>query len=527
MNNRGGIVALVLSLLFLVGSPALRAQQTCQARMEQDPTLNNLVHAEGYQAAEPGALGRVTRVGNGPRHLVLIAGAGFGGEIFASFMEANRERYTMIAITLPGFGGTAAPPMPPGKTSYGDQTWTRAAQHAVARRIEEEKLERPVVLGHWLNATQIALGLALERPDLVRAAIVVSGVPRFVPTGGSPVPEPKTPQQRAIMVDQYLAPNWFKTVTRATWDDNNFLPRDYAVHPLRALQLWQEAARPTLPVWIRYLCEAWAGDSNRDLARLEVPVLILEPKFDALYFEGPQMGDYMEAFLHRGWDGAAQQSDLITLQTIADSRVFVMDDQPAKLNESIARFVDRVGSGTRRPRPASPDGPRIEGAPTMQTPDFWGGTVERRDDRYTLVDAGVSIERPRDDWDLQAEVDKAPVVARMWDPLKKAQTLIQIQSDFGMTLDALVAMIESRYAAQFPKFRKLSSAETTLDGRAALQLDCVYERNGEMEQGRLIVTKLVDDFVLSVTFRASPEEFAGFQAQFAGIAGSVKLKRRE
>ena len=84
-----------------------------QRRFDQDSTLDNLVHAEGYETCELDTLGRITQVGTGSRDMILIAGAGFGGDIYDAFMNSRKDRYAMYAITLPGFGGTAAPPMPP------------------------------------------------------------------------------------------------------------------------------------------------------------------------------------------------------------------------------------------------------------------------------------------------------------------------------------------------------------------------------------------------------------------------------
>ncbi len=172
------------------------------------------------------------------------------------------------------------------------------------------------------------------------------------------------------------------------------MPRDYAIHPLRAQQLWMEAASPTLPVWIRYLCESWAQDSTAQLVSLQVPVLILKPGFDDLYHQGPQIGDYMQAFLHRGWEGLEERSERIQLEIIADSRVFIMDDQPERLNAAVERFVNGVpgqASEVAVKRPAV--GPVVE-APTIESPDIWGGSIHRDGDRFVLLDAGVTIERP-------------------------------------------------------------------------------------------------------------------------------------
>ena len=52
----------------------------------------------------------------------------------------------MYAVTLPGFGGTPAPPMPVAGTSYGGQTWTNGAVGGIKRLIVREALDRPVIV---------------------------------------------------------------------------------------------------------------------------------------------------------------------------------------------------------------------------------------------------------------------------------------------------------------------------------------------------------------------------------------------
>lgn len=337
-----GVAAIGALLL----ATAAAAQLPVAPRSDQDPKRNNLVHPAGYRAAAPDALGGVKRLGEGEATMVLIPGAGFGGEVFDGFMETHREKFSMFAVTLAGFGGTAAPPMPAEGTSYGEQTWTRGARAALARLIEKDVLgaatdggvrpQPPIVVGHWLTGTQVALGLALERPDLVRAVVIISGVPKILPIS---FPEPPTLADRVALVDDVLAPRWFKTVTEETWHDNNFLPRDYALHDLRALQLWRLAARPSLPVWIRYLVEAWAQDVTLDLKRLEVPTLVLLPGFDDDFYAGPYKADYMRSFCIESWEGVAGMSDKLEMRTVPGSRAFMMDDRPEELSQAIDSFL--------------------------------------------------------------------------------------------------------------------------------------------------------------------------------------------
>src|SRR5262249_10352369 len=118
----------------------LLLSQSPPSEPRQDPTLDNLVHAEGYVAAKPDTLGAVVERGKGPIDMVLVSGFGCGASVFEGFMRRNAERYHMLAVTLAGFEGTAAPPMPAAGTSYGAQTWTRGAITAVTNLIAERKL---------------------------------------------------------------------------------------------------------------------------------------------------------------------------------------------------------------------------------------------------------------------------------------------------------------------------------------------------------------------------------------------------
>ena len=513
-----GLIVILL-LLLAAQLDAAQAQQSCQPRMDQDASLNNLVHPPAYETTEVGTLGRVIRRGDGPRGMVLVAGAGFGGEIFEGFMEANQDRFTMFAITLPGFGGTPAPPMPPPGTSYAEQTWTRAAAGAVARLIAEEQLERAVIVGHWISGGQVAMNLALERPDLINAAIVISGVLKPITASGQGA---STPDRLALNTD-YQAATWFKTVTRETWDDNNFLPRDYAIHPLRALQLWKQAAQPTLPVWIRYLSERRAVDSTLDFPRLEVPMLVLKPGLDELFFEGPQRGGYMEAFLHQSWEGVEELSDMISMQVIDDSRVFIMDDQPQALNEAIQQFLEGPGSRARRTARVAPV-PQAEPTATPAARKIWQGSVEQQGDRYLIADSAFAIERPDATWELEGVADSPPLVARMWDEEKKAQITIQVQPVNGASLDSLVPAIEGAVAAKFEGFVKKSSDRTSVNGHDAFQLECTFELEGEPVRGRLLFAKLDEDYLFTITFRASPDDFDSLQPQFDKIYHSIDFR---
>ena len=50
--------------------------------MRQDPALNNLRHPAGTETVQVGTLGRVRRVGEGKKAMLLIPGIGFGDGVW-------------------------------------------------------------------------------------------------------------------------------------------------------------------------------------------------------------------------------------------------------------------------------------------------------------------------------------------------------------------------------------------------------------------------------------------------------------
>lgn len=330
--------AMLLAMAVVASFAAVSGQaQQCSRIMMQDSTLNNLVDPPGYQTGTLGDLGGVVKVGSGKRALVLIPGLGFSGEVFGELMEMISTEATMYAVTLPGFGGTSAPPSPPAGTSFAEQTWTNGAYRAIEKLIVDEQLERPIIVGHWLTGTSLALRLAVEHPDQIAGVILLAGSPCFVPTDTSQFKLHMPEATLAKVADTYMAPQWFKTVTRETWDDNNFLPGDYAVNPIRGLRLWRMAAQPPLHVWVRYLNEFNSQDISQHLDSLRVPVLLLKPGLEGNYFDPGQ--DYMTGYCHTGWNATLAKGGLIETKTIANARVCLWFDQPEAVAAEMRSFI--------------------------------------------------------------------------------------------------------------------------------------------------------------------------------------------
>jgi pimeloyl-ACP methyl ester carboxylesterase len=325
-----------LPILLLLGClPAASGALAGQERsMEQDPTLNNLVHPEGYQTATPGTFGHVEKRGSGDIPMVLIPGGGFGWTVFEDLMADHVSEYTFYAVTLAGMGGTPAPPMPPEGTSYGEQTWIRGGLQALRSLIRREDLESPVIVGHFKEGAHIALRMAIEHPGETRGVIIMGGAAKFA----NPQNDQYTLEQRNRYYDTTMAPQWFKTVTRKTWNDNNYPPRTYSRKPELADALYARLSQVPLPVLVRYLLEFWSADPTLEFDRIRVPTLVLMPSFDEDLVES---SPFLTQYFVDSWNGI-EENPLVEKRSIEDAHVFVWLDQPEIVGREVSRFVDSL-----------------------------------------------------------------------------------------------------------------------------------------------------------------------------------------
>jgi pimeloyl-ACP methyl ester carboxylesterase len=268
--------------------------------------------------------------------MVLIAGMGFGDEVWAEFMDRRKATHRMYAVTIPGFGGTAPAEVPAASSRFSDTPWINSSVTALRTLLDTAHLQRVTLVAHWAVASQIALRLALEHPERIAAVVLVAGALKAT----FPDQPPWTATQRAASIEA-MGQRWFRTVTRDTWDDNNFMPYDYSVHPRRGLFLWREAQKPLLAVWVRYLLEFYAVDLGPRLAQLRTPVLVVHPDFTDPAFH-VETWNYMKGFTVDSWSGVAAQPGMVEFRTIAGTRLFVMQDKPDELDRVVDEFLQRL-----------------------------------------------------------------------------------------------------------------------------------------------------------------------------------------
>jgi pimeloyl-ACP methyl ester carboxylesterase len=96
--------------------------------------------------------------------VVLLHGLGGAASNWVEVTEELAASHRVLALDLPGHGGSEAPPRGAGLPWFAD---------AVAVGLRDEGVERAIVVGHSLGG-QIALHLAVRHPDLVGGLLLAA-----------------------------------------------------------------------------------------------------------------------------------------------------------------------------------------------------------------------------------------------------------------------------------------------------------------------------------------------------------------
>lgn len=311
-----------------------------------DTTLNNLILSKGQKITEYGSVPQYTKAGNRKTTLILIPGWGFDGTVFQDFVKANRRKYRIYTVTIPGFGGTPCPPVPKEGSSFGNQDWNSSVIEGILKLIEQENLYRPILVGHFTQGTQLALRLAIEYPKKVGGVIILGGVAKFITAQGGKIMDYPL-KSMTNYVDKVSAPKFYKMVTKNYWDQNNYSRELYSMNSDLADKLWKQSASVPMQIMIRYLLEFYASDVTTDIDKIQCQVLILRPGFKPEWLsEEALRNDSMSYFKIQfvdSWE-PLRSNNHIEIVDIQKSSTFVWKDQPEKTYKRINEFVDRLNS---------------------------------------------------------------------------------------------------------------------------------------------------------------------------------------
>jgi pimeloyl-ACP methyl ester carboxylesterase len=268
----------------------------------------------------------VERFGHGSPALILIPGLSMGAWTWASQIAAFSSDHTVYAVTIDGFDGT--PTAPPPIISKADT--------AILQLIKQEDLVKPVLIGHSLGG-HLALRLVEEHSDMFACAVLVDVMPFFPPPAAG-----QSDQQRAQGIQQLAdgiesAPDWLyeqqmrSTIAGLVTDSHE--ADAVAQHSLASDRATLAAATTEMSM----------EDLRPRLINIAVPVLVVAP----VSAQAPYMNqalraltpDQLTATVRDWYAGQYAGAKTVTVETIANSKHFVMLDQPDALNAAIKTFL--------------------------------------------------------------------------------------------------------------------------------------------------------------------------------------------
>lgn len=274
-------------------------------------------------------IAHVEKRGDGPIPMVLIPGVASEWSVWDGFMTRNARRYTMHAITLPGFGGSE-PPELGDKDTYETLAVTRNADRAVLKYLRESGLEKPVLVGHGYGA-MIALRIALSHPELVRAVVSVDGMPVI------PMADPRKELDLTARKEQIRNTmlKSFVQMSEDDWKNQQYMNALALVSDdRRARELGEMFNRTDRAVAFHYYLESLLVDLRSQMSTLEVPTIFIAPMAPIGVPNKVQ---------HQQWRAALGAPPNTTLKFYNDCRHFVMDDLPDQLDMDIDLFTRGEG----------------------------------------------------------------------------------------------------------------------------------------------------------------------------------------
>ena len=265
-----------------------------------------------------GAL-RVEKFGTRGTPVVLVPGLASGAWVWKDTIDALKEKHRVYAVTLGGFDGRPA--------AAGDPM--RVALDALRQLVVDEKLDKPIVVGHSLGG-MLALQLAVAHPDLLGGVVTVDGLPVF------PTTENVAPAQRAALGERMRAQ--FVGATQAEFEAQQlaYMRRVGVIDESRAAQVAAQSARSDPRAVGAYAQAAITLDFRADLPAIRVPVLAIAPYYASDYAAMGVSEEAKRAYYASLLRGVAK----LDVVTIAPARHFVMLDQPDAFVTALRKFLD-------------------------------------------------------------------------------------------------------------------------------------------------------------------------------------------
>jgi pimeloyl-ACP methyl ester carboxylesterase len=266
-----------------------------------------------------GALAVERLEGNGPP-LIFIPGLASGSWTWKSDAQRLSKRHTVYLVTVSGFDGRQAEP----------GTTLESLERDLGKVIEEQHLDRPVLIGHSMGGT-LALSFAAAHSDRIGGVIAVDGLPVFPGTEGMTGDRsPLAQQARAQLENQ--TPEQFAAYQQT------YMKRVGAIDEQAANRIAEHSSRSDPRAVAEFAAQLLMLDLRPKLTAIKVPVVEISP-FYATDFAAMGIDEAAKTNYYRMLLGGIEKLEVLS---ISPARHFAMFDQPEKFSALLDQALATV-----------------------------------------------------------------------------------------------------------------------------------------------------------------------------------------
>ena len=285
--------------------------------------------AAGPARAESPAIPHLEVRGSGDTALVLVHGLHGDWSIWESFMDRVADRYTTLAVRLPGCAGSETLPIPDGDP-LDRVPWTETVSAALLDELRQHEFEQIIAVGHGLGV-MIAIEMVVDEPGLFDGLVLIEGMPAY------PLNFEGYHMDSALRIDT-VAKGILKTSSeqdpiswRVRWKE---IAARQTTDPEGSELLAQIAEKMDFYAWRRWVIEHYVPDRAEDLRASGVRVLAaacVNGGMRSLLGTRPMIEEFWRLPFD-GWDDA-------NVTFFDETRHYLMLDRPGEFDTMIDRFV--------------------------------------------------------------------------------------------------------------------------------------------------------------------------------------------
>lgn len=259
---------------------------------------------------------RVDVSGSGPA-MLLVPGLDSSGAVWTGITDRFKDRYTCHVLTLAGFAG-----QPPLATPS-----LAAVRDAILSYIEDQHLERPVLVGHSLGAF-LAFWVASTAPEKVGSVIAIDGVP-FLPALMNPSATVDSIKAQAESMRTALTSASAAQRERQSQMSLAAMISDPA--QVAVALKWAAASDPRTSA--QSMVDLMTTDLRPEVSRIATPVLLVMA--GGLFASNPAALSLSERAYESQIAGIARHRTVVAVK----ARHFIMLDDPAFLIAAMEDFL--------------------------------------------------------------------------------------------------------------------------------------------------------------------------------------------